>query len=183
MTRAHHPTCTTIRSRGLPAPFGISKPIAGGMTTAFAGDPRRSRPASQFRTVAPSTAPRTTLSARAAANQQARRELQRRGTQGRVPLPRPGRPAPRGREPDGASVGRYGQGARVKEKCSFKSKWMNSVVICSCVARSTALRKSPAERPPCTMEPPKWHERWLEMLARATSSTHKSTLSSMVCHQ
>ena len=29
----------------------------------------------------------------------------------------------------------------------------------------------------------KWHERWLEVLARATSSTHKSTLSSMVCHQ
>ena len=33
------------------------------------------------------------------------------------------------------------------------------------------------------MKPSKWHERWLEVLARATSSTHKSTLSSMVCHQ
>ena len=27
----------------------------------------------------------------------------------------------------------------------------------------------------CTMKPSKWHERWLEVLARATSSTHKST--------
>ena len=45
------------------------------------------------------------------------------------------------------------------------------------------MRKSPAERPVCTMKPSKWHERWLEVLARATSSTHKSTLSSMVCHQ
>ena len=33
------------------------------------------------------------------------------------------------------------------------------------------------------MKPSKWHERWLEVLACATSSTHKSTLSSMVCHR
>ena len=33
------------------------------------------------------------------------------------------------------------------------------------------------------MKPSKWQERRLEMLVRVTSSTHKSTLSSTVCHQ
>ena len=33
------------------------------------------------------------------------------------------------------------------------------------------------------MKASKWHETWLEVLAGATSSTHRSTLSSMVCHQ
>ena len=58
-------SCMTIRIRELPASFAISKPIAGRMTTAFAGTPSFTA-ASQSRTVA--TAPRTTLSARAAAN-------------------------------------------------------------------------------------------------------------------
>ena len=71
----------------------------------------------------------------------------------------------------------------MKEKCSFKSKGMvNPVVIrvarlsrncCEEVTGGTSL---------CTMKPSKRHERWLEVLACATSSTHKSTLSSMVCH-
>ena len=45
------------------------------------------------------------------------------------------------------------------------------------------MRRSRAERAVCTMKPSKCHERWLEVLVRATSSTHKSTLSSIVCHQ
>ena len=68
ITRAHHPrSCMTIRIRGLPASFGISKPIAGRMTTAFAGT-RRSRPRASPTQKEPSTAPRTTLSPRTAAN-------------------------------------------------------------------------------------------------------------------
>ena len=59
-------SCMTIRTRGLPASFGISKTNAGRMTTAFAGTPSLTA-ASQSRT-GPSTAPRTTLSAHAAAN-------------------------------------------------------------------------------------------------------------------
>ena len=58
----------TVRIRGLPASFGISKPIAGRMTTAFAGTPSFTA-ASQSRTVGPSTGPpHHSLSARAAAN-------------------------------------------------------------------------------------------------------------------
>ena len=74
----------------------------------------------------------------------------------------------------------------VKEKCSFKSKGMvNPVVIRRCVAKSSrnCCEEVTGGTSLCTMKPPKWHERWLEVLARATSSTHKSTLSSMVCHR
>ena len=44
------------------------------------------------------------------------------------------------------------------------------------------MRKSLGGTSLCTMKPSKRHERWLEVLACATSSTHKSTLSSVVCH-
>ena len=106
-------SCITIRIREQPAFFGISKPIAWRMTTAFAGTPSFTA-ASQSRTVWPSTAPRTT--------------------------------------------------------------W--------CVARSSRnCSEEVTGASLCTMKPSKRHERWLEVLARATSSTHKSTLSSIVCHQ
>ena len=64
------------------------------------------------------------------------------------------------------------------EKCFFKSKGtMNPVVIRSCVARSSrnCCEEVTSGTSLCTMKLPKWHERWLEVLARATSSTHKST--------
>ena len=71
----------------------------------------------------------------------------------------------------------------VTEKCFFKSKGMvNPVVIRRSVARSSrnCCGEVTGGTSMCTMKLPKWHERWLEVLARATSSTHKSTLSSMV---
>ena len=74
----------------------------------------------------------------------------------------------------------------MKEKCSFKSKGMvNPVVIRRCVARSSmnCCEEVTGGTSLCTIKPSKWNERWLYVLARATSSTHKSTLSSMVCHQ
>ena len=57
ITRAQHfrVSCMAIRIRELPAFFGISKPIAWRMTTAFAGTPSFTA-ASQSRTVEPSTA-------------------------------------------------------------------------------------------------------------------------------
>ena len=98
--------------------FGISKPIAGRMTTAFAGTPSFTA-GSQSRTVEPSTAPRTTLSARAAANHKPVVHPQRRGTKAQVPLPRPSRPAPRG------GTNRWvcwavRTGSFVEEKCSLQ---------------------------------------------------------------
>ena len=101
----------TVRIRGLPASFGISKPIAGRMTTAFAGTPSFTA-RSQSRTVGPSTAPRTTLSARADANHKpvvnVHASAVAQGPQhhslAQVVLRR-------GPLPTGASVGRYGQGA------------------------------------------------------------------------
>ena len=65
----------TIRIRGLLTSSGMSKPIDGRTTTAFAETPSCTA-ASQSRTVGSFNAPCTALSARAAA----RREPQRRGT-------------------------------------------------------------------------------------------------------
>ena len=96
-------SCMTIRTRGPPASFGISKPVAGRMTTAFAGDPvvHGREPVPHSRAVH-----RSTLSARAAANH---KPVPAPWHKSPAPLPRPGRPAS-GVVPTGASVG-YGQGA------------------------------------------------------------------------
>ena len=67
----------------------------------------------------------------------------------------------------------------MKEKSSFESKGMvNPVVIRRCIARSSrnCFQEVTGGTSLCTTKPSKWHERWLEVLARATSSTHKSTL-------
>ena len=132
IARTHHPgSCMTIRIRGLPALFGFSKPIAGGMTTAFAGTPLFTA-ASQSRTVGPSTAPRTTLSVQAADNHKPviTPALWHKGP---APLPRQGRPAPQ-EGPNLRVCWAVRTRSCVKEKCSFKSKWMvNPVMIRRCV--------------------------------------------------
>ena len=102
ITRAHPGSCMT-RIRGLPASFGISKPIAERMTTAFAETPSITA-ASQSRTVGPSTAPRTTLSARAAANH----KPVVNPSAVAAPLPRSSCAAG---VPTAVSAWRYGQGA------------------------------------------------------------------------
>ena len=89
----------TIKIRGLPASFGISKPIAGRTTTAFAGDPTRG----QSRTVGPSTAPRTSAVAQGSSTAPSQVVLRRAGSQ----------PA--------HLLGGTDKNC-VKEKCSFKSK-------------------------------------------------------------
>ena len=74
----------------------------------------------------------------------------------------------------------------MKEKCSLRFKGMvNPVVIRRCVAKSSrnCCEEVTGGTSLCTMKPSKWHERWLEVLAPATSSAQKSTLSSVVCHQ
>ena len=74
----------------------------------------------------------------------------------------------------------------MKEKCSLSSSGtVNLVVPRRCVARSprNCCEEATGGTSLCTMKPSKWHERWLEVVARATSSAHKSTLSSTVCHQ
>ena len=109
------------RIRGLRASFGISKPIAGRMMTAFAGTPSFTA-ASQSRTVGPSTAPHTTLSARAAANHK--------------PVVNPSAvaaPLPRSSCAAGGANRRVSWAVRtrscVREKCSFKSKRMVNPLV------------------------------------------------------
>ena len=123
-------SCMTIRIRGLPAPFGISKPIAERVTTAFAGTPvvHGREPVPPSGAVHRSTHHPLGTGCR---QRQARREHQRRGTRAqyhslaKVVLRRGGYQPVRTR-------------SCVKEKCSFKSKGMvNPVVIPKCVARSS----------------------------------------------
>ena len=54
---------------------------------------------------------------------------------------------------------------------------VNPVVVRRCVARSSrnCCEEVTGGTSLCTMKASKWHERSLEVLARATSSTHKST--------
>ena len=69
----------------------------------------------------------------------------------------------------------------MKEKCFFKSKGMvNPVVVRVARLSRNCCEEVDGGTSLCTTKPSKWHERWLEVLARATSSTHKSTLSSVV---
>ena len=64
----------------------------------------------------------------------------------------------------------------MKEKCSFKSTDMvNPVVIRRCQVIRNCCEEVTCGTSLCTVKPSKWHERWLEVLARATSSTHKRT--------
>ena len=120
----------TIRIRGLPASFGISKPIAGRVTTAFAGTPvvYGREPVPPSGAVHRSTHHPLGTGCR---QPQARREPQRRGTRAqyhslaKVVLRRGGYQPVRTR-------------SCLKEKCSFKSKGMvNPMVIPKCVARSS----------------------------------------------
>ena len=110
-------------------------------------------------------------------------EPQRRGTRAQAPLPRPGRPAPRGGRRGTKRCVCWAERTRscVKEKCSFKiERDGEPVVIRRCVARLSrnCCEEVTGGMSLCTMKASKWHERCLEVLARATSSTHKSTLSS-----
>ena len=148
------------------------------LETAFAGTPSFTA-ASQSRTVGPSTAPRTTLSAGAAANLKPVVNPSA-VAQGPSTTPSP-RPSCAAGGTNRCVCWAVRTRSCVKEKCSFKSKGMvNLVVIRRCVAGSSRnYCEEVTGGTSCTMKPP----RRLEVLARATSSTHKSTLSSMVCHQ
>ena len=160
----------TIRIRRLPASFGISKPIARRTTIPFAGTRRSRRRASPVQWALNRSC--TALSARAAANH---RPVVNPSAvaQGPAPLPRRGRPAPRG----GTN---WCVCWAVQTRSCVKKKWLLQV------ERDGEPRGNPQVRRQVIDEllgaghrrnVPVHHE------AVDTSSTHKSTQSSMVCHQ